>query len=463
MTRLFGSLFPVEMLALWLADSLLSFIGIYVLLLPSGARVMEGAGLHPATANPAAVLALTIGLTSLAIGLYRPEICLRARRLLVNTVAAGIAAFPAILAASLAFGFDMAHLMGSDRLGLARVLMAWLACLLATRAAFSAACHRGMLDRPILLIGGGARAARVRAALAGEAHGFFRLAAIVPPADAAVALDARISGSRRRIWGVVVAGPVDGALPDMELRRWRAAGVRVLSDTDFEEQHLGRIDVDALRPGVTAPPSGGLDAPVRPPDRPIEACLRRAFDIAISLAVLALTTPLLLLTALAIKLDDPGPVFYRQERVGLNGRPFMLLKFRSMRVDAEARSGPTWAANDDPRVTRVGRFIRRLRIDEVPQIFNVLQGTMSFVGPRPERPHFVRQLEAALPGYRNRSVVKPGITGWAQVNFPYAASVEDARMKLGYDLYYIKHRSLMLDLSILLATVRVILFQEGAR
>ncbi len=456
MTRLFGSVLPVEMLALWLADSLLSFAVIYVLLLPSGASVIGGSGLHPATANPAAVLALTIGLTSLAIGLYRPEICLRARRLLVNTVAAGIAAFPAILAASRAFGFDMAHLMGSDRLGPARVLMAWLACLLATRAAFSVACHRGLLDRPILLIGGGARAARVRAALAGEAQGFFRLAATVPPAEAANALHTQSGRRGRRIWGIVVAGPVDAALPDAELQRWRAAGVRVLSDSEFEEQHLGRIDLEALR-------RGGFRAAVRPPDRQIEAFLRRLFDIAISLAVLALTAPLLLLTALAMKLDDPGPVFYRQERVGLNGRPFMLLKFRSMRVDAEAGSGPTWAANDDPRVTRVGRFIRRLRIDEVPQIFNVLQGTMSFVGPRPERPHFVRQLEAALPGYRYRSEVKPGITGWAQVNFPYAASVEDARIKLGYDLYYIKHRSLILDLSILLATVRVILFQEGAR
>ncbi len=455
MTRLFGSLLPVEMLALWLADSLLSFIVIYLLLLPSGASVMGAAGLHPATANLAAVLAVTIGLTALAIGLYRPEICLRARRLLVNTLAAGVAAFPAILAACLAFGFDVAHLMGSDRLGLGRVLMAWLACLLATRAAFSIVCHHGLLDRPVLLIGSGARAARARAALTGEARGFFRLAASVPPADAPSAPQVRMGG-RRRIWGIVVAGPVDAALPDAEVQRWRAAGVRVLSDAEFEEQHLGRIDLETLRPGE-------FRAAVRPPDRPVDAFLRRLFDVVISLAVLALTAPLLLLTALAIKLDDSGPIFYRQERVGLSGRPFMLLKFRSMRVDAEAGSGPTWAANDDPRVTRAGRFIRRLRIDEVPQIFNVLQGTMSFVGPRPERPHFVRQLEAVLPGYRDRSVVKPGITGWAQVNFPYAASVEDARIKLGYDLYYIKHRSLMLDLSILLATVRVILFQEGAR
>jgi lipopolysaccharide/colanic/teichoic acid biosynthesis glycosyltransferase len=170
----------------------------------------------------------------------------------------------------------------------------------------------------------------------------------------------------------------------------------------------------------------------------------------------------MLLTALAIRLDSPGPILYRQERVGLGGGTFTVLKFRSMRTDAEAR-GPVWAAQRDPRVTRVGSFIRLTRIDELPQLLNVLRGEMSFIGPRPERPHFVEQLEQALPFYRDRALVKPGLTGWAQVNYPYGASVEDARAKLSYDLYYVKHRSLLLDLMILLATVRVVLFQRGAR
>ena len=174
------------------------------------------------------------------------------------------------------------------------------------------------------------------------------------------------------------------------------------------------------------------------------------------------TLPLLLLTALAIKLDSPGPVFYRQERVGRDGRVFMLFKFRSMVVDAE-KGGARWATKHDTRVTRVGRFIRLTRIDEIPQVLNVLRGDMAFVGPRPERPAFVRQLAEQIPHYHDRAVVRPGITGWAQVNYPYGASVEDARMKLAYDLYYVRRRSLFLDLLILVATVRVVLFQEGSR
>jgi lipopolysaccharide/colanic/teichoic acid biosynthesis glycosyltransferase len=171
----------------------------------------------------------------------------------------------------------------------------------------------------------------------------------------------------------------------------------------------------------------------------------------------------MLVTMLAIRLDGPGPIFYRQERIGLGNRPFTLFKFRSMVVDAERGGAPKWATRSDPRVTRVGRFLRLTRIDEIPQVLNVLRGDMSIVGPRPERPAFVEQLAAVIPHYNDRAVVKPGITGWAQVSFPYGASVEDARTKLEYDLYYVRRRSLFLDLLILLATVRVVLFQEGAR
>jgi lipopolysaccharide/colanic/teichoic acid biosynthesis glycosyltransferase len=160
--------------------------------------------------------------------------------------------------------------------------------------------------------------------------------------------------------------------------------------------------------------------------------------------------------------ESPGPVIYRQERVGLGGKPFTIWKFRSMRNDAE-RAGPIWAALGDARVTRIGAFIRKVRIDELPQLVNILRGDMSLVGPRPERPHFVTQLAAQIPLFHERAQVKPGLTGWAQVNYPYGASVEDARAKLSYDLYYIKHRSVLLDLVILLATVRVVLFQEGSR
>ena len=182
----------------------------------------------------------------------------------------------------------------------------------------------------------------------------------------------------------------------------------------------------------------------------------------LGLAGLILTLPLLLLVAVLIKFDTPGPVFYRQERVGLGGRTFVLVKFRSMRVDAEA-AGPCWASERDPRVTRLGRLLRLTRIDELPQLLNVLAGSMSLVGPRPERPHFVEQLTQIIPHFTDRIALKPGLTGWAQVNYPYGASVEDARQKLAYDLYYLQHRSLLLDLRILLATVCVVLCGRGAR
>ncbi len=197
-------------------------------------------------------------------------------------------------------------------------------------------------------------------------------------------------------------------------------------------------------------------------NRALADAARRGRDVVLSLLLLGLTVPLLLTVALLIKLESPGSVFYRQERVGLRGRCFDLWKFRSMRTDAEA-SGPVWCARRDPRVTRVGAFIRAHRIDELPQLMNVLRGEMSLVGPRPERPIFAEQLEQVIPGFAERTCVLPGLTGWAQVNCPYSASVEDARIKLDHDLYYIREQSLWLDLRILLGTVGVVLRRTGAR
>lgn len=189
---------------------------------------------------------------------------------------------------------------------------------------------------------------------------------------------------------------------------------------------------------------------------------KRFIDICAALALLVGFAPLLVLTALAIKLDSPGPVLYRQRRIGLSGDVFHIYKFRSMFTDAE-KNGAQWCAKNDSRITRVGRLIRKTRIDEIPQALNILKGEMSFVGPRPERPEFVSILEKEIPNYHLRHVVKPGITGWAQVKFTYGASVEDARVKLQYDLYYIKHFSLWRDILIMLMTVRVALFGLGSR
>jgi exopolysaccharide biosynthesis polyprenyl glycosylphosphotransferase len=194
----------------------------------------------------------------------------------------------------------------------------------------------------------------------------------------------------------------------------------------------------------------------------LSSIARLAMHRGVALIGAVLSFPLALLTAMLIKLESPGPVLYRQERVGKNGRPFTLMKFRSMRVDAE-KNGPVWAQDGDDRTTRVGRIIRKIRVDEIPQFWNILKGEMNFVGPRPERPHFVSQLAREIPYYEQRHMIEPGLTGWAQIKYPYGASIEDARQKLQYDLYYIKNQSLTLDAAILFETVKTILFSRGSR
>jgi exopolysaccharide biosynthesis polyprenyl glycosylphosphotransferase len=192
-----------------------------------------------------------------------------------------------------------------------------------------------------------------------------------------------------------------------------------------------------------------------------EKKLKRIFDIIISLLILIVTSPILVITAIAIKLDSEGEIFFKQERCGLNGQPFNIIKFRSMKKDAEKNTGPVWSQKDDPRITRVGKFIRRVRIDEIPQIINVLLGEMSLVGPRPERPFFVEKLSEQIPYYKRRLKVRPGITGWAQVKHKYDESLEDVKVKLQYDLFYIENMSLRMDFKILFRTVFVVLFGKG--
>jgi exopolysaccharide biosynthesis polyprenyl glycosylphosphotransferase len=195
----------------------------------------------------------------------------------------------------------------------------------------------------------------------------------------------------------------------------------------------------------------------------LRTAIKRVFDIFSAALLLVVSAPVMLLAAVAIRLDSPGPALYRQERVGKNGKNFVIIKFRSMRTDSEKDGTPRWATADDDRVTRIGRIIRRTRIDELPQLFSVLKGDMSLVGPRPERPFFVEQLTQEIPFYSVRHSVKPGVTGWAQVRYQYGATVEDSQEKLQYDLYYVKNHALFLDVQIMLETVRVVLTGKGAR
>jgi sugar transferase (PEP-CTERM system associated) len=255
---------------------------------------------------------------------------------------------------------------------------------------------------------------------------------------------------------VTVTDRRNSAFPVRELLDCALGGVKVIDAATFFEREACQIRMDSLQPSYLIF-GGGFDQSF------VRASSKRLFDLAASALLTLAALPLMLAAALAICLDDGGPVFYRQERIGRDGRAFRVLKFRSMRRDAERDGQAVWAAPDDPRITRVGRTLRKWRIDELPQMFNVFKGEMSFVGPRPERPFFVERLEARVPYYSVRHSIKPGITGLAQVRYRYGASVDDAVEKLQYDLYYVKNNSLFLDLLILIDTVQVVLFGKGGR
>ena len=262
--------------------------------------------------------------------------------------------------------------------------------------------------------------------------------------------------SKTRVDRIVVAlDERRGKLPVEQLLFCRLKGIRVEEGAAFSEHLCGRLSVEDIYPSALIF-SDGFKRSL------IIRNLKRGIDIFCSLAGLFLLSPLSFAIGAAIKLESAGPVLYRQERIGEDGVPFHILKFRSMRVDAE-KDGPVWASANDERITRVGRVIRKLRCDEIPQMINVLRGEMSFVGPRPERPFFVQRLQKEIPFYFHRHTVKPGITGWAQICHPYAASREEAMQKLKYDLYYIKHMTPFMDIKILFKTVKVVLFGNGAR
>jgi sugar transferase (PEP-CTERM system associated) len=247
-----------------------------------------------------------------------------------------------------------------------------------------------------------------------------------------------------------------GSMPMRELLDCKLAGVRVYDITTYFERTLGQIRIDYVNAGWLIFGDGFNQGLYR-------TLVKRAFDIVCSIALILVSAPAMVLTAIMIKLESRGPVFYRQERVGANGKTFNVTKFRSMRTDAEKDGKPVWAAAKDSRVTRVGHIIRRTRIDELPQLFNVLKGDMSLVGPRPERPYFVEQLKQEIPYYSVRHSIKPGVTGWAQVKYQYGSTVEDSAEKLQYDLYYVKNHSLFLDFVVLFETVGVVLTGKGAR
>ena len=360
----------------------------------------------------------------------------------------------------------------------ADILAAWLAFVCFTLCAFTARVvldvllRRRVLRRQLLVVGAGARAWDLLRMLTKEGASLnYDIAFLHDPLFGAI--DPRLESdpdgkilrtdrlqvleAARQVGAdQIVIAPDERRGMDLEqLLACKKAGFPVVQYLSFVEHEIRRVDIKRMEVGWLVFSEGFYFGA-------IDRFLKRAFDLAISLFMLILTAPLLLLGILAIRLDGTGPIFYRQERVTLDGKVFQILKLRTMRVDAEA-SGAVWASRKDNRITRAGAFLRRARVDELPQLVNILRGEMSFVGPRPERPVFVDELAAQIPLYRERHMVKAGLTGWAQVNYPYGASVDDARSKLSYDLYYVKNFSILFDFAILLQTLRVVLWPSGVR
>ncbi len=326
-----------------------------------------------------------------------------------------------------------------------------------------------VFDRRVFLVGVGRLAEDLVATLNAEPDIAYTIAARLPefrngtgvalPIESRRASDTALLAFVRqaRIDHVVIAlDDSRGKLPFDELLRCKFSGVKIEDGLSFYERITGRVHLDALKPSWMIF-SDGFGRPR------VTTAFKRLHDMVGSLVGLTLVTPLSLVIATLIKLDSHGPILYRQERVGEGGRPFTLLKFRSMRQDAEAATGPVWATDGDHRATRLGKWLRKFRFDELPQMINVLRGDMSFVGPRPERPCFVENLKNTIPYYGLRHAVKPGITGWAQVRYHYGSNVQDTVEKLQYDLYYIKNMSVLLDVTILVQTIRTVLLGRGAR
>lgn len=376
MPRTAGRYVAPEMAALWVIELVLAFVVVYAMMATPGTLDLPGSSwrtLDARLADRAALLAATLGATAVAIGLYRPEICLDPRRVALNAAVVAVLAFPVALAVG---GVFSAGLTRTYAAWLVKVLALWIACLLLTRWTLRVALSRTRLSRRVLLVGTGAPAARLVAALRTSRGARFELAGALDP-DAAPPTPAELHA--RGVWALLAAPAADSD-PAHWLLDYKLRGVQVFDEAGFCERHLGRISLERLSPAWLLAADGFAAG------RATEACKRLA-DVVVSLLMLAVTLPVFVVTALAVRLDSPGPILYRQERVGLGGRGFTLLKFRSMGVDAEVGGTPRWAAQRDSRVTRVGTFIRSARIDELPQLLNVLRGDMSLVGPRPERPH----------------------------------------------------------------------------
>jgi sugar transferase (PEP-CTERM system associated) len=362
---------------------------------------------------------------------------------------------------------------GRDQaVGFALAMLCFAYCAFLARGVFHVLLTRRVLRRRVLVVGAGQRAWDLFHMLGKEGSSLqyeltFLHHCALGEIDPRLEHDSAVTVQRLDDFDVLEAAiRLDAdeivVAPDerrgMDLQRLldcKKAGFPVLQYLTFVEREIRRVDLKRMELSWLLYSEGFQFSA-------LDRFLKRGFDLVVSLLVLLLTAPCLLVAMAAVRWDSPGPIFYRQERVTKGGQLFWITKLRTMRVDAEAE-GAVWAAAKDNRITRVGQFLRRSRIDELPQLLNILRGEMSFVGPRPERPVFVAELAGQIPLYQERHMVKAGLTGWAQINYPYGASIDDARSKLSYDLYYVKNFSILFDFVILLQTVRVVLWPSGVR
>jgi sugar transferase (PEP-CTERM system associated) len=394
--------------------------------------------------------------------LYDLTVVQSSRELVVRLLQAAGAA--AIVLAVAAFALPWVIL---DPSTFVTALGVFVVAVLTWRLAFNHLAHDPHLEERVLIVGTG-RTARVLAKEIGRQQDFaYRLVGFLDEGESVeLVRHHEILGTAKDMRRIIAERSVDrivvglsdrrGHLPIEELLQAKLSGVRVEDATTTYERLTGKILIDDLKPSWLVFSDGFRASRVT-------RFVKRMLDLSLSMISFVAAAPLMAATAAAIRIDSPGPALYSQDRVGENGRIFTVFKFRSMRIDAEAAGAPIWARDKDDRVTRVGRLIRVTRLDELPQLWNVMRGDMSFVGPRPERPFFVEQLAREIPFYLQRHAVKPGLTGWAQVKYRYGSTVEDAMEKLRYDLYYIKHMSIFFDLTIVLDTVKVILFGKGAK
>ncbi|EIM02169.1 sugar transferase [Rhodanobacter thiooxydans] len=358
--------------------------------------------------------------------------------------------------------------LGRGVLGIALVVGYFVVAL--WRVVFLGFVDADLFKRRVVMFGAGERAAEVSHKMRRRTdQRGFKVLGYVPVGDDPISVSAPLllhpdgalyEWAARRGVDEIVVGPDDrrGTLPVDALLECKQRGMAVTELTEFFEREAGRIKMDLTNPSWLIFSDGFNSSPVR-------RSIKRAFDVAVAALVLAVAWPFMLLTALAIRLESGrgAPILYHQERVGENGELFSVIKFRSMGIDAERDGVARWASKNDGRVTRVGHFIRNARLDELPQLWNVLCGDMSIIGPRPERPQFVADFNTRIRYYRLRHCVKPGLTGWAQLRYPYGSSLEDAEQKLNFDLFYVKNHNLVFDLTILAQTVEVVLFGRGAR